>query len=265
MSTEQEENGNTDKQNRSSGKDLRKLVPRSLHGDWAPAAGRPDPLSLLQKQDEGRLQDLLPIKYGRMLASPFAFLRGSAVVMASDLSSTPVTGLDVALCGDAHLSNFGIFATPERDVAFDVNDFDETYPGPWEWDLKRLAASAVVAGRGNGFRRRDLPETSGRCLQGLPSRQCNVWPRKLTWMSGITMWMPTLSSIFLINMPKKALKQARKTVKKAQSHTSLHSFDKLTQVVDGERQFINTPPVVVRLSERLTEEQKKEADGPRWR
>ncbi len=151
MSTEQDENSQTGMQSRDSGKNLRKQVPRSSHGDWAPAADRPDPLSLLQQQDKGRLQHLLPIKYGRMMASPFAFLRGSAVVMASDLASSPVSGLKAALCGDAHLSNFGIFATPERDVVFDVNDFDETYPGPWEWDLKRLAASAVVAGRGNGF------------------------------------------------------------------------------------------------------------------
>jgi len=112
------------KERADQGKSLRKQAPRSSHGDWAPAAGRPDPLDLLQAQDEGRLQYLLPIKYGRMLASPFAFLRGSATVMASDLAGTPVTGLNVVLCGDAHLSNFGIFATPERNLVFDINDFD---------------------------------------------------------------------------------------------------------------------------------------------
>ncbi len=134
----------------TKGKEKRKLSPRSAHGDWTPALDRPDPISLLQAQDAGRLQHLLPIKYGRMVASPFAFLRGSAVVMASDLAATPTTGLEVVLCGDAHLSNFGVFATPERNLVFDINDFDETYPGPWEWDLKRLAASAVVAGQENG-------------------------------------------------------------------------------------------------------------------
>ena len=134
------------------GKGGRKQVPRSSHGDWTPATDRPDPLDLLQAQDKGRLQDLLPIKYGRMVASPFAFLRGSAVVMASDLAASPVSGQNVLLCGDAHLANFGVFATPERNLVFDINDFDETYPGPWEWDLKRLAASAVVAGRENGFK-----------------------------------------------------------------------------------------------------------------
>jgi hypothetical protein len=126
------------------GKSIRKQVPRSSHGDWTPSPDRPDPLDLLQAQDKGRLQDLLPIKYGRTLASPFAFLRGSAVVMASDLASSPVSGQNVLLCGDAHLANFGVFATPERNLVFDINDFDETYPGPWEWDLKRLAASAVL-------------------------------------------------------------------------------------------------------------------------
>ena len=136
---------------RKMGKALRQQVPRSIHGDWIPAPDRPDPISLLQEQDKTRLQQLVPIKYGRMLESPFAFFRGSAVVMASDLADTPVSGIQSILCGDAHLSNFGVFATPERQMVFDINDFDETYPGPWEWDLKRLAASAVVAGRENGF------------------------------------------------------------------------------------------------------------------
>jgi hypothetical protein len=130
---------------------LRQQVPRRSHGAWAPPPDRPNPLALLQAQDEGRLQHLVPIKYGRMVESPFAFLRDSAVVMAADLAATPSTGLQVQLCGDAHLSNFGVFATPERQLVFDINDFDETHPGPWEWDLKRLVASAVVAGRANGF------------------------------------------------------------------------------------------------------------------
>jgi hypothetical protein len=139
-------------QRRAYGKTLRKQVPYSSHGAWVPDPDRPDPISLLQEQDASRLQHLVPIKYGRMVASPFAFLRGSAAVMTADLSNTPSTGLDVQLCGDAHVSNFGVFATPERKLVFDLNDFDETHPGPWEWDLKRLAASAVVAGRDNRFR-----------------------------------------------------------------------------------------------------------------
>jgi uncharacterized protein (DUF2252 family) len=143
------------KDRRKIGKALRQDVPIGSHGDWTPSADRPDPISLLQAQDTFRVQHLLPIKYGRMVASPFAFLRGSATVMAADLAGTPTSGLQVQLCGDAHISNFGVFATPERQLVFDVNDFDETHPGPWEWDLKRLAASAVVAGRENGFSKRE--------------------------------------------------------------------------------------------------------------
>jgi uncharacterized protein (DUF2252 family) len=258
MFDQQEDNSQTAQGNRAQGKGLRQQTSRSSHGDWTPAADRGDPLVLLQNQDKGRLQDLLPIKYGRMLASPFAFLRGSAVVMASDLASTPVTGLDVALCGDAHLSNFGIFATPERDVAFDVNDFDETYPGPWEWDLKRLAASAVVAGRGNGF-----DDKTNKKLAATVSKAYRAAMQKMAAMSNLDVWYYHVDADSVVNLfdkyAKKSAKQARKTVKKAQSHTSLHAFDKLTQVVDGKRQFISTPPLVVRLSELLTKEQKKEA------
>ena len=140
---------------REIGKAKREQVPLSSHSEWHPAPDRPDPVSLLQAQDEGRVPQLLPIKYGRMLESAFTFYRGSAVLMAADLANTPGSGFDAVLCGDAHLSNFGVFATPERKLVFDLNDFDEVYPGPWEWDLKRLAASAVIAGRDNGFRDKD--------------------------------------------------------------------------------------------------------------
>ena len=134
-----------------AGKALRKQVPRRSHAEWSPAADRPDPVSLLEEQNRTRQQDLVPLRFERMSASPFTFLRGTAVVMAADLAATPVSGMRVQMCGDAHLNNFGIFATPERNQVFDLNDFDETLPGPWEWDVKRLAASIVVAGRNNGF------------------------------------------------------------------------------------------------------------------
>jgi uncharacterized protein (DUF2252 family) len=153
MATKRVKKQRTDKRakRKAMGKALRKWAPLSSHGDWSPAADRPDPLDLLQVQDKGRLEHLLPIKYGRMMASAFGFLRGSAVVMTADLANTPTSGIDTILCGDAHLSNFGIYASPERRMIFDLNDFDEAFWGPWEWDLKRLAASAVVAGRENGF------------------------------------------------------------------------------------------------------------------
>ena len=133
------------------GRTARAAVPRSTHGEWTPPAGRRDPIDLLQEQASERVQELLPIRYGRMLNSPFAFFRGAAYVMAADLADEPRTGLDVQLCGDAHLSNFGGFAAPDRRLVFTLNDFDETLPGPFEWDVKRLVASFAVAGRDRGF------------------------------------------------------------------------------------------------------------------
>ena len=133
------------------GRAARRAIPRSGHAEWAPAPNRPDPIDLLEAQDRDRIPDLIPIRYSRMMASPFAFMRGAAIVMAHDLAGTPKSGIQAQLCGDAHLLNFGAYASPERALLFDLNDFDETLPGPWEWDVKRLAASFVVAGRENGF------------------------------------------------------------------------------------------------------------------
>ena len=150
---------------RVAGKERRSSVPRVSHGDWTPAFNRPDPVAVLKAEEPGILQDLIPIKYGRMLDSAFAFYRGSAAVMAGDLAKTPVSGIRVQLAGDAHLSNFGAYGTPERRLVFDLNDFDETLPGPWEWDIKRLVASLVVAGRVHGLNeanaRRPRPQRPG--------------------------------------------------------------------------------------------------------
>ena len=238
------------------GKSLRKQVPRSSHGEWVPAADRPDPIELLQKQDEGRLAHLLPIKYGRMLASPFAFLRGSAVVMASDLASSPVTGLDVVLCGDAHLSNFGFFATPERNLVFDINDFDEAYPGPWEWDLKRLAASAVVAGRQNGFKEKD-----NRKLAEVVAKNYRKAMMLFSKESILNVWYYHVNADELLNVIEKHSKEnaktVRKTVKKARKRTAERTLQKMTEVVDGKRQFRNEPPLLIRLHNLLSDEQKQ--------
>src|SRR6266581_6188980 len=136
---------------RDAGRALRKQVPRRSHAEWSPAADRPDPISLLEEQNRTRLESLVSLRFERMSASPFTFLRGTAIVMAADLAATPVSGIRVQMCGDAHLNNFGIFATPERNQVFDLNDFDETLPGPWEWDVKRLAASLEIAGRAAEF------------------------------------------------------------------------------------------------------------------
>src|SRR5436305_307820 len=167
----------------AAGKALRSKAPRTSHGEWTAAADRPDPISLLEESNRTRVPELIPIRYGRMSLSPFAFLRGSAGVMASDLAKTPVSGIKVQICGDAHLSNFGFFATPERRLVFDVNDFDETLPGPWEWDLKRLAASIVVAGRQNGYTAQENRQSVVRCIgeyhrlmQQMASMRClDVW------------------------------------------------------------------------------------------
>jgi uncharacterized protein (DUF2252 family) len=220
-----------------------------------PSPDRPDPIDLLQAQDEGRLQHLLPIKYGRMVASPFAFLRGSAAVMAADLASTPVTGLQAQLCGDAHLSNFGVFATPERSLVFDINDFDETYPGPWEWDLKRLAASAVVAGRENGF-----ADAVNRKLAVAVSKAYRWAIRHLAQMPNLDVWYYHVEADAVLEIlersSKKAKKSARKMVKKARTRTHAQTLEKLTEVVDGRRTILNDPPLLVPLSEMVSEEER---------
>jgi uncharacterized protein (DUF2252 family) len=240
---------------RQYGKELRKQVQQSSHGQWSPTPDRPDPIDILQEQDKGRVQQLIPIKYGRMAASPFAFLRGSAVVMAADLTVTPITSLEVQLCGDAHLSNFGVFATPERKLVFDINDFDETHPGPWEWDLKRLATSSVVAGRENGFSEKvnrrlamAVVDTYGKAMGRLSkARTLDIWYFHVDVDSVMKAFERS---------SKKSAKSAEKMVRKARTKTQEQTLEKLTQVVDGRRRIISDPPLLVPLSEFLTEEEK---------
>jgi uncharacterized protein (DUF2252 family) len=228
------------------GKSLRQKVSRSSHGNWLPAADRPDPLHLLQAQDKGRLQLLLPIKYGRMLVSPFAFLRGSAVVMAADLAHTPTSGLQVMLCGDAHLSNFGLFASPERRLVFDLNDFDEAFPGPWEWDVKRLAASAAVAGRDNGF--------SDKTNRNLAQAAVEAYRRAMTHfaeMRTLEVWYFYVDADALLDVfAERSTKNMRKATKglldKAQSKTQEQTVAKLTYVDgNGRRQIRREPPLLI--------------------
>ena len=240
---------------RKRGKTIRKQAPRSSHGDWVPAADRVDPISLLQAQDKGRVQELLPIKYGRMVASAFAFLRGSAVVMAADLANTPTSGLEVQLCGDAHLSNFGVFATPERKLVFDINDFDETYPGPWEWDLKRLAASAVVAGRENGLSDRD-----NRRLANAAVCSYGKAMKRLATAQTLDVWYFHVEVDAVVKAfeqsSKKAYKSAQKMVTKARTKTQEQTLEKLTHIVAGRRRFISDPPRLVPLEELPSEEER---------
>lgn len=248
------------KERRKMGKSRREDVPLESHGGWMPATDRPDPISLLQAQDDGRLQHLLPIKYGRMVTSPFAFLRGSAAVMASDLANTPVSRFEVLLCGDAHLSNFGVFATPERKMVFDLNDFDEAYPGPWEWDLKRLAASAVVAGRQNRFK-----DKVNRKLARLVAQSYRESMERFAKLTILDMWyfhVEAEKTLALFERySQKGAKSTKKMLKKARTKTQAATLEKLTEIVDGQRRFINDPPLLVRLSDLLTDEQIAQIEG----
>jgi uncharacterized protein (DUF2252 family) len=189
MNNSVEGNANIRKQRKQLGKSLRRDFPYSSHENWTPRDDRADPIDLLQAQDKGRLRQYLPIKYGRMLESPFAFFRGSAVLMAADLAGTLNTGIEVTLCGDAHLANFGIFATPERRLVFDINDFDEVYPGPWKWDLKRLATSAVIASRNNGFSARKCRRLALTVAKSY-SWAMAYFAKIPTWIYGITISKP---------------------------------------------------------------------------
>ncbi len=237
------------------GKAARAKVPRSNHAGWDPPSDRRDPVDLLEEQAASRVPELVPIRYGRMLASPFAFYRGAAYLMAADLASTPRSGITAQACGDAHLSNFGLFGSPERELLFDINDFDETLPGPWEWDVKRLAASLAVAGRANGFsdsERHDVVVASVRdyrtsMREFASMRNLDVWYSRLQVQEGL----PRLRAL----LDKKSLADAEKMVSKARTKDSMQAFDKLTHVVDGEPRIISDPPLIVPVEEMVSAEQ----------
>jgi uncharacterized protein (DUF2252 family) len=240
------------------GREARKIVPRTTHGAWAPAADRPDPLALLRAQDDDRMADLVPIRWGRMSTSPFAFYRGSAVLMAADLAPLPRTGLTVQLCGDAHLSNFGLYGSPERELLFDVNDFDETLPGPFEWDLKRLAASFVLAARNNGLGDDVARETA---LAAVRSYREHI--TAYAEMNELDVWYSHIVADELLDMARgsqaaraatkkavdKRLKFAEKTFAKARGRDSLQAAGKLTELVDGTRRIVDQPPLVMHMAE----------------
>lgn len=225
----------------AEGKALRNKVPRSKHAEWSPASDRPDPIKLLEESNSTRIPDLVPIRYGRMAVSPFTFLRGSANVMASDLSTTPTSGLSVQLCGDAHLSNFGVYASPERDQIFDVNDFDETLPGPWEWDVKRLAASILVAGRQNNFNDTEIRQA---VLAGVETYRQSM--RQYAGMHYLDVWYARIDLGTIIEMAryKKGRELAEEAVKQSRRRTSSHVFPKLTEIVDGQCRIKDEPPLI---------------------
>jgi len=224
-----------------SGKALRTGCPREAHASFTPAALRPDPIDLLIESSQGRIEHLIPIRYGRMLASPFAFFRGAAAIMASDLSNTPSTGLGVQACGDAHLVNFGAFATPERRIVFDINDFDETFPAPWEWDLKRLAASFVIASRHNGHKISEARAAAATTVRCYAEKL-----RELAAMPTLDAWYACLDYERLIEMTNdQELKRRRKKVlDKAQRRDSAAEFVNLGHVEGGQPRIKDEPPLI---------------------
>ena len=236
------------------GRAARRDAPRSSHGQWRPAPDRPDPIALLEEQAETRVPELVPIRYGRMLVSPFTFFRGAALIMAADLAPTPNSGITVQLCGDAHVSNFGVFGSPERQLIFDINDFDETLPGPWEWDLKRLTASLEIAGRDLGFAaadRRDVVLAAVREYRDI-MRQAADMPALDVWyaqmnIDDVMTWMRT--EVRERRLGKREAKEAAQDLAKARTRDSMRVFAKRTGIVDDELQIVAEPPLIVPIED----------------
>jgi uncharacterized protein (DUF2252 family) len=240
----------------------RKNVPRSIHGRWKPEADRPDSLALLRAQAETRVPELVPIRYERMRVSPFAFYRGAALIMAADLAATPRTGMTVQLCGDAHLGNFGVFGTPERRMLFDINDFDETLPGPWEWDLKRLSASLEVAGRDLGFAAADR-----RSVVLAGAREYRRRMRQAARMGSLQVWYERLEARRLLRFVRYEIRQgralrsdlraARRRIEEAGQRDSVRVVTKRVRGVGDEIKIVAEPPLIVPLEDLV-------AEGTEW-
>ena len=241
---------------RTQGKRAREQTPLKSHAGWAPSPNRRDPVDLLNSQNVTREPDLVPVRHGRMLVSPFTFYRGAAKLMAADLGKTPTAGLNVQLCGDAHLSNFGAFASPERTLLFDLNDFDETLPGPFEYDVKRMAASFTIAGRNNAFNAADITATTLASVAAY--RQAMT---ELAEMGNMDIWYARLTEDQIMGsintltegnrtkqetvQVKEAAKRARKSAQKAHTRDSLQALSKLGELVDGRYRIVSQPPVVI--------------------
>ncbi|HSC02998.1 MAG TPA: DUF2252 domain-containing protein [Solirubrobacteraceae bacterium] len=239
------------------GKVARAAVPRSSHGAFDPAADRPDPVALLERQALTRVPELVPIRYGRMLVSPFTFYRGAAAIMAADLAGTPNSGLGVQCCGDAHLSNFGVFASPERRLVFDINDFDETLPGPWEWDIKRLAASMLIAARDNGFAGKD----QDRIVLDTVAEYRDAM-RDFAGMANLAVWYAHLEIDSLLRdyasqFKARMVKRTERALAKARTRDSLSAFSKLTERVNGQVEIVDQSPLIVPLRVLVPEEREE--------
>ena len=235
----------------AAGRSARAQTALESHASVPADDARPDPVEVLVAQSAARIPELVPIRYGRMLVSPFTFFRGAAAVMAADLGRTPASGLTSQLCGDAHLSNFGVFASPERRLVFDINDFDETYPGPWEWDVKRLAASLVVAGRDNGFRRK---ERAGVVLAAVERyrqamRRFAEWGHVYVWYAHAD--IEEVNSLLKNQLTRGHQKRFAAAQAKARTHDSMQAFRKLTVLKDGRRRIAADPPLLVPVDDLL--------------
>jgi uncharacterized protein (DUF2252 family) len=245
---------------KARGLEARDAAPLSSHTKWSPAADRPDPVALLEAQNLTREPDLVPVRHGRMMVSPFTFYRGAAKIMAADLAGTPVAGLEAQLCGDAHLSNFGAFASPERRLLFDLNDFDETLPGPFEYDVKRMAASFTIAGRNNGFSKADIEAATRASVTAYREAMAefaqmptmDIWYAHLdedeirnSIRATVTEAARTAKGKKAKQAARKAAKRAEKTAEKAHSRDSLQALSKLGEVVGGQYRIVTQPPVIV--------------------
>jgi uncharacterized protein (DUF2252 family) len=235
----------------AAGKALRDRVPRKAHSVWAPPRTRRDPIDVLEESNRDRIQQLVPIRYGRMLRSPFTFLRGSAGLMASDLATTPSTGLRVQACGDCHLLNFGLFATPERNLIFDINDFDETLPAPWEWDLKRLAVSFAVAARDNRHSEDDARDAAVACVRAYREHL-----RADSKLSPLDVWYEHLDAATLLeNAPDAETKKRREDyAAQAQRRIGEYLFPKISAPVGGRQRLIDQPPLIFHIEDQGADE-----------
>ena len=244
----------TPEQRAARGKDARTAAPRSAHGAWTPAHDRADPVAVLERQNLDRVPELVPVRHARMAVSPFTFFRGAAAIMAADLAATPVSGVTVQLCGDAHMSNFGLFGTPERRMIFDVNDFDESYPGPWEWDVKRLAASFEVGGRDRGFRAGDRRAVVRECVRAY-RRQI----RRTAAEGTLRAWYDHVDADRLLaqvwrevergRLSKKEALRAEGDVARARTRDSVRVLARRAAELDGDVRIRAEPPLIVPLEE----------------
>jgi uncharacterized protein (DUF2252 family) len=249
----------------ASGREARSRVPRSSHASWAPPADRFDPIALLEEQATTRVPELVPIRHARMVVSPFTFYRGAALLMAADLADTPVSGITTQICGDAHLSNFGVFGTPERRLLFDINDFDETLPGPWEWDLKRLVASFEVAGRHRGFTDAERDGVNRAAVRGYRTRMRRLAASRVleAWYDRLdadqaSMWVRSEKEARRLD--KRLVKRTEAALAKARGRDSLRAFSKLVRVIDGEMRIAEDPPLIVPLEDLRPEGRTAEDD-----